>query len=208
MPSAAFVTRTAGPAVPWQDPAVNEINRYPMRATFETGAPKVSLHGEWDFSFNGGPTRKMPVPGMWELNGCGDPLYVNSRYPWWGHAENTPGRAPDEHNYTGVYTRAISIPEDWKGKDVFLSIGSVTSCVAVRIDGKDVGYSEDSKLAATFDITRFVKFGKEQTLELTVRRWCDGTYMDDRSRAISHKSCSNCSGLLCSGMRTENQPHK
>ena len=170
----------AGQVVPWQDPAVNEINRYPMRATFETGAPKVSLHGEWDFSFNGGPTRKMPVPGMWELNGCGDPLYLNIGYAWRGHYKNTPGKAPDERNYYGVYTRGISIPADWKGKDIFLSIGSVTSCVAVRIDGKDVGYSEDSKLAATFDITPFVKFGKEQTLELTVRRWCDGTYMEDQ----------------------------
>ena len=165
-------------ALPWQDPSVNQINRYPMRASFETGAPRLSLHGEWDFRFEGGQVRKMPVPGMWELNGCGDPLYVNTRYPWYGHAENTPGKAPDEHNYTGVYSRTVEIPAGWKGKDIFLHIGSVTSCVSLKINGKDVGYSEDSKLAAVFDISRFVTPGKPASFEMTVRRWCDGTYLE------------------------------
>ncbi|MBQ9547674.1 MAG: DUF4981 domain-containing protein [Bacteroidales bacterium] len=170
----------AAAVLPWQDPAVNEINRYPMRASFETAAPKVSLHGEWDFSFNGGPLRKMPVPGLWELNGCLDPVYVNIGYAWRGHAKNTPGRAPEWHNYSGVYTRRFVIPHEWAGEDIFLCIGSATSCVEVRIDGKEVGYSEDSKLAATFDITRFVKPGSEIELALTLRRWCDGTYLEDQ----------------------------
>ena len=166
--------------VPWQDPSVNEIGRYPMRASFETDAPVLSLHGTWDFSFNGGPVRQMPVPGMWELNGCGDPVYLNVGYAWRGHAANTPGKAPDEHNYSGVYTRKVTIPADWTGKDIFLCIGSATSCVQLRIDGKEAGYSEDSKLAATFDITRFVRPGAPAQLELTLRRWCDGTYLEDQ----------------------------
>ena len=178
--AALLISLLAAGVVPWQDPAVNEINRYPMRATFETGAPTVSLHGEWDFSFNGGPARKMPVPGMWELNGCGDPIYVNIGYAWRGHYKNTPGKAPEEHNYSGVYTRKVTVPAEWKGQDIFLSIGSVTSCVSVKVNGKEVGYSEDSKLAATFDITRFVKPGAEAEIGLTVRRWCDGSYLEDQ----------------------------
>ncbi len=178
--AALLISLLAAGVVPWQDPAVNEINRYPMRATFETGAPTVSLHGEWDFSFNGGPARKMPVPGMWELNGCGDPIYVNIGYAWRGHYKNTPGKAPEEHNYSGVYTRKVAVPAEWKGQDIFLSIGSVTSCVSVKVNGKEVGYSEDSKLAATFDITRFVKPGAEAEIGLTVRRWCDGSYLEDQ----------------------------
>lgn len=167
-------------ALPWQTPAVNEINRYPMRASFDAHEEKISIHGEWNFKFNDGEWRKMPVPGMWELNGCGDPLYLNIGYAWRGHADNTPGKAPEEHNWTGVYRRSFSIPADWKGKDIFLTLGSVTSCVLVEINGQMAGYSEDSKLAARFDITRFVTPGKDADIRLSVRRWCDGTYLEDQ----------------------------
>lgn len=164
----------------WQDPSVNEINRYPMHTTFDAHEQRVSLHGEWDFSFNGGPWRMMPVPGMWELNGCGDPLYLNIGYAWRGHFKNDPGTPPTERNYTGHYRKTVTIPSDWKGQDIFITIGSATSCIAVTINGKQVGYSEDSKLAATFDITKYVCPGKETTVEFEIHRWCDGTYMEDQ----------------------------
>lgn len=165
---------------PWADPAVNEINRYPMRASFDSHEARVSLHGDWDFSFCDGLSRKMPVPGMWELNGCGDPVYLNTGYAWRHQAENTPGKAPDWHNWYGRYSRTFAVPADWKGKDIFITIGSATSCISVFIDGKFVGYSEDSKLAATFDISKFVKPGTDAKIEFEIRRWCDGTYMEDQ----------------------------
>lgn len=166
--------------LPWQNPEINEINRYPMRATFDVHEQRVSLHGDWDFSFDGGEWRKMPVPGMWELNGCGDPLYVNIGYAWRGKAPNTPGKAPDEHNYKGQYRRMVYIPADWKEKDIFIVIGSATSCIRVSINGRQAGYSEDSKLAATFDITKLVTPGKDARIEFEMHRWCDGTYLEDQ----------------------------
>ena len=180
MSLSAIVMALAVTVLPWKTPAVNEINRYPMRATFDAHEQRVSLHGEWDFRFNDGELRKMPVPGMWEFNGCGDPIYVNIGYAWRGHALNTPGKAPEEHNWTGVYTRSFEIPSAWEGQNIFLTLGSVTSCVLVEIDGKQVGYSEDSKLAASFDVTPFVTPGKSSEIRLTVRRWCDGTYLEDQ----------------------------
>ncbi len=167
-------------ALPWKDPAVNEINRYPMHSTFDAHEQRVSLHGTWDFRFNGDDWGTMPVPGMWELNGCGDPLYVSGGYGWRGYHMCTPGAAPDDRNYYGEYRRGIQIPAEWKGQDIFLSIGSATSCIAVSINGKDVGYSEDSKLAAVFDITRYVTPGREAMLGFEMHRWCDGTYMEDQ----------------------------
>ncbi len=166
--------------LPWQDPSVNEINRYPMRSTFDAHEQRVSLHGDWDFRFNGGEWGTIPVPGNWEMYGYGDPIYVNIGYAWRGHAENTPGTAPMEHNYTGEYRRTVQIPSEWKGKDIFFTVGSATSCVALEVNGKAVGYSEDSKLAATFDITKFVTPGKTAQLSLEMHRWCDGTYMEDQ----------------------------
>lgn len=166
--------------LPWQNPAVNEINRYPMRASFDAHEQRVSLHGEWDFKFNNEPWRKMPVPGMWELNGYGDPMYLNTGYAWRGHFDNDPGRVPVEHNYEGHYRRSVVVPAQWKGQDIFITIGSATSCISVEIDGKRVGYSEDSKLAATFDITKYVKPGKEAVIEFYMHRWCDGSYMEDQ----------------------------
>lgn len=175
-----LVSLLSGVIVPWQNPDVNEINRYPMRATFDAHEQRASLHGDWDFKFNDEGWRKMPVPGMWEFNGCGDPIYVNIGYAWRGHFRNNPGTVPLEHNHTGLYRRSVTVPADWKGQDIFITIGSATSCIAVSINGKQVGYSEDSKLAATFDITKYVKPGKEALIEFEMHRWCDGSYMEDQ----------------------------
>lgn len=164
----------------WQNPEVNEINRYPMRATFDVHEERLSLHGDWDFKFNDEDWRKMPVPGMWELNGCGDPVYVTRGYPWRGHFDNTPGKVPMERNYTGIYRRSVTIPAAWENQDIFITIGSATSCISVKINGQFVGYSEDSKLAATFDISGFVSAGQKADIEFEIHRWCDGTYLEDQ----------------------------
>ena len=181
---------------PWQDPNVFEENRMPMRATFVTDQQKtLSLNGVWKFNWNEtveGRTKgfeapgfddsswgSMPVPGMWELNGYGDPLYVNIGYAWRGHYENNPPFPPTERNYVGQYRRQFNVDASWIGKQICLFIGSATSNVRVWVNGKLVGYSEDSKLEARFDITKYVKPG-ENLLALEVFRWCDGTYLEDQ----------------------------
>ena len=181
---------------PWQDPNVFEENRLPMRATFVTDQQKtLSLNGVWKFNWNEtieGRTRGfespgyddsswgiMPVPGMWELNGYGDPLDLNIGYAWRGHYKNNPPYPPTEHNYVGQYRRTFNMDASWVGKQVCLFIGSATSNVRVWVNGKMVGYSEDSKLEARFDITKFVKPG-ENLIALEIFRWCDGTYLEDQ----------------------------
>ena len=180
----------------WQDPQVFEKNRLPMAATFTTDQQQtLSLDGTWKFrlaptlservsgfeavDFRDGDWGTIPVPGMFELNGYGDPLYVNIGYAWRGHFRNDPPNVPAEKNYVGQYRRTFDIDKDWVGKQICLCIGSATSNVRVWVNGKEVGYSEDSKLEARFDITKYVKAGKN-TIALEVMRWCDGTYLEDQ----------------------------
>lgn len=180
---------------PWCDSHVNQINRCEMTASFETDALQQSLDGVWKFNWNetiegrlkgfqavnfdDSAWGTMPVPGMWELNGYGDPIYVNVGYAWRGHYTNNPPYPALEHNYAGQYRRTFTLGSEWTGRDIFLSIGSATSNVRVWVNGKEVGYSEDSKLEARFDITKFVRVG-ENTLALEIFRWCDGTYLEDQ----------------------------
>ena len=190
----ATCAAAAAPAEDWQNPSVNERNRVPMHASFATDSPRLSLEGVWKFKWYESPGARsrdffkpglddsawgsMPVPGMWELNGYGDPLYVNIQYAWDGHYENNPPIVPTEHNYVGQYRRSFPIPADWKGRDIFLSVGSATSNLRVWVNGQEVGYSEDSKLEARFDITKYVKPGEEALIALEIFRWCDGTYLE------------------------------
>ena len=181
---------------PWQDPNVFEENRMPMRATFVTAQQQTqSLNGLWKFYFN--PTiegrlkgfeavgyddsawGEIPVPGLWDLNGYCDPMYVNMGYPWSGHYKNNPPYPATEHNYVGQYRRTFTIDPSWIGKQICLNIGSATSNVRVWVNGKMVGYSEDSKLEARFDLTKYVHAG-ENTIALEIFRWCDGTYLEDQ----------------------------
>ena len=179
----------------WQNPGIVERNREPMTAFFLTDGLRENLNGQWKFcwyetiesrskeffkpAFDDSEWDEMPVPGMWELNGYGDPVYKNIGYAWHGHYRNNPPFPAMEHNYAGQYRKIFTLGEQWKGKDVFLHIGSVTSNVRVWVNGKEVGYSEDSKLEARFNITRFVKQG-ENHVALEIFRWCDGTYLEDQ----------------------------
>ena len=150
---------------PWQDPNVFEENRMPMRATFVTDQQQtLSLNGLWKFYFN--PTvegrlkgfeavhyddsawDEIPVPGMWDLYGYCDPMYLNIGYPWKGHYENNPPYPALEHNYVGQYRRTFTIDPSWIGKQICLNIGSATSNVRVWVNGKMVGYSEDRSARA------------------------------------------------------------
>ncbi|MBO4446867.1 MAG: DUF4981 domain-containing protein [Bacteroidales bacterium] len=181
---------------PWQDASHNEENRLPMRATVENSYQKLSLDGEWKFRWYQSPSERstdffkpgtddsdwgvMPVPGIWELNGYGDPLYVNIGYAWRGHYTNNPPFPPEDHNYVGQYRRSFVLDPAWKGRRIVLTVGSATSNIRVWVNGKPAGYSEDSKLPASFDISNLVRFNSPNLFAFEIFRWCDGTYLEDQ----------------------------
>ena len=156
---------------------------------------RLSLNGTWQFhwvenadqrptdfyrtDYNAADWKRMEVPGMWELNGYGDPVYVNIGYAWRKNFENNPPIVPNEQNHVGSYRRTFHLPDGWTGRDIYLHIGAVTSNVYVWVNGRFVGYSEDSHLGAAFDITRHLHSG-ENLIALQVFRWCDGTYLEDQ----------------------------
>ncbi|MBR5905078.1 MAG: DUF4981 domain-containing protein [Bacteroidales bacterium] len=180
----------------WQSPDISEINRLPMHASVHSDVPTMSLDGTWKFrwfdnfdeqtyyysgfeaaKFDDADWGTMPVPGLWELNGYGDPIYVNHPYPWHGHYENNPPYVPNEHNHIGQYRRHFTLSPQQARSKVVLRIGSATSNVRVWVNGKFVGYSEDSKLEAAFDLSPYVKKG-DNIIALEIMRWCDGTYLE------------------------------
>ena len=194
----------------WHDAGVNAVNRAPMHTDYfayetpeqaargerESSDYYMSLNGMWKFNwvrhadarptdfwkpdYNDRAWGTMPVPGVWELNGHGDPLYVNVGYPWREQWKNNPPEVPTEENHVGSYRRTITVPASWKGKDIIAHFGSVTSNIYLWVNGKFVGYSEDSKLEAEFDLTRYLRPGEENLIAFQVFRWCDGTYLEDQ----------------------------
>ncbi len=193
----------------WQDPKVNQVNRAPMHTNYfayksvesaelgnkQHSANFISLNGTWQFNwvknsdqrpltfwradFDDKHWDRIEVPGVWELNGYGDPIYVNVGYAWRNQFKSEPPLFPVEDNHVGSYRRVIEIPTDWNGKKIMAHFGSVTSNMYLWVNGKYVGYSEDSKLEAEFDITKYVKPGKN-LIAFQVFRWCDGTYLEDQ----------------------------
>lgn len=180
----------------WRNAGIFERNRMEMHSSFSSDRPVQSLNGMWKFQFfetperrdknfyqagmNDGNWESIPVPGVWELNGYGDPVYLNIGYAWRGFAQNTPPFVPYGRNHVGQYRKTFTIDSSWKGKQILLHIGAACSNVRVWVNGKSVGYSQDSKLEACFDISRFVSFGQENVVALEIFRWCDGTYLEDQ----------------------------
>ena len=191
--AAGFLTAAFGSNPDWLDPEVMEINRLPMTSSFQSDCLTLSLDGLWKFRWFDSFTDRitgfeapevddsawgeMPVPGIWELYGYGDPIYVNSSYPWVKHFKNNPPLVPEEHNHTGQYRKHFEVKAEQLNSIVVLRIGSATSNVRVWVNGSPVGYSEDSKLEAAFDITPYVHPG-DNLVALEVMRWCDGTYLE------------------------------
>lgn len=114
----------------------------------------------YQMNFNDKGWDNLKVPGLWELNGYGDPIYVNVGYPWRSQFKNNPPEVPTENNHVGSYRKEIMVPADWKGKEIFAHFGSVTSNMYLWVNGQFVGYSEDSKLEAEFNLTKYLKPGK------------------------------------------------
>lgn len=156
-----------------------------------------SIEGDWNFvwykhltdayptdfyspNFDDSKWGKMAVPGLWEMNGYGDPVYVNVGYAWDNQFVDCPPFVPQFNNHRGLYRRYIDVPAEWRGKQIFIHIGSATSNLTLWVNGKRVGYSEDSKLEAEFDITKYIKAGQSNLFAMEIHRWCDGTYLEDQ----------------------------
>ena len=139
----------------------------------------------WKVGFNDKGWNNLQVPAVWELNGYGDPIYVNTGYAWRNQFQNNPPEVPTENNHVGSYRREIIVPADWKGKDIIAHFGSVTSNMYLWVNGRYVGYSEDSKLEAEFDLTPYLKPGQTNLIAFQVFRWCDGPTWKTRTSSVT-----------------------
>ncbi|MBP9003848.1 MAG: DUF4981 domain-containing protein [Candidatus Hydrogenedentes bacterium] len=204
--TAAFAGEVAMPD--WENQQVFGINKEPPRATHMpfpdaetaranilnfTASPWVlSLDGTWKFhyapkpadrpehfydpGFNVNDWADIPVPSVWELQGYGTPIYSNIKYPF----PPDPPRIPHDNNPVGSYRRTFSLPRDWAGRRVFIQFGGVYSAFYLWVNGQKIGYSQESKTPAEFDITDAVRFDGENVLAVEVYRWSDGSYLEDQ----------------------------
>ena len=191
---------------PWEDPQVNGINRLPSKATsfsfenekealnadFKSSGRYQSLNGNWKFNWVAKPSeapnnfyksdyddtawKMIPVPANWELNGYGTAIYTNIKYPF---VPVEPPLTPKEDNPVGSYRTTFEVPQNWNESQITLTFGGVSSAYYVWLNGKMVGYSEDSMLPTHFDITPYLIKGKNQ-LSVKVYRWSDGVYLEDQ----------------------------
>lgn len=189
----------------WENPEVFQINREPARAAFLPFADEVSaikdhytsspwyfsLNGSWKFMWSPTPDQRpkdfykvtystinwkeIAVPANWELNGYGIPIYTNITYPF----EKNPPFINHSDNPVGSYKKDFVLPENWKNRHVFLHFEAGTSAMYIWINGEKVGYTENTKSPAEFDITKYVKAG-QNNLAVEVYRWSDGSYLEDQ----------------------------
>jgi beta-galactosidase len=194
----------------WLDPKVNSENEKPDVADYfayenaelaargekSQSSRFMSIEGNWKFYFVKNAYDKpenffaegfddskwvdFPVPGLFEMNGYGDRIYTNVSYPWNNEYPINPPIVGERDNYVGSYRQSFTIPSDWKGERVYIHVGSATSNLWVWVNGKYVGYSEDSKMEAEFDITDYVKFGEKNLIAMQIMRWCDASYIEDQ----------------------------
>ena len=193
----------------WRNPQINQISREPRRANFfayesqqiasqydkTVSSRYLSMEGPWRFLFvkdhqqapkdfyalkyDDSSWTDFPVPGLFEINGYGDRIYKNIGYAWGTTFKSNPPYIGETNNYTGSYRRYFDLPDAWRGQQVIFHVGSATSNLSLWVNGKYVGYSEDSKVAAEFDITRYLHRGRN-LIAMQVMRWCDGSYLEDQ----------------------------
>ncbi|MBM3436000.1 MAG: DUF4981 domain-containing protein, partial [Bacteroidetes bacterium] len=188
-----------------ENPRINELNKVNPHACFipypdkesaerldgEKSPLYLSLNGTWKFNWVENPAFRpanfyepdyddsgwgtIPVPANWERNGYGYPIYVNMDYEW--TYEPKPPYVPHDFNPVGSYRKTFQIPDHWSGKQVYIHYGAVKSAFFIWINGTKVGYSEDSKTPAEWNITPFLKNG-ENLIALEVYRWSDGSFLE------------------------------
>lgn len=189
----------------WENPAIFSVNALKPHnlivpfASIETARTRKynatpyyqSLNGLWKFHWSRNTTKRpinfykndfdvstwndIKVPANWEMEGYGDPIYVNVNYPF----KSDPPNIPIENNPVGSYKRDFVISDQWKDREIILNLGGVNSAFYVWINGVKVGYSQDSKTAAEFNITKYLKKGTN-TIALEVYRWSDGSYLESQ----------------------------
>ncbi|HLP18059.1 MAG TPA: glycoside hydrolase family 2 TIM barrel-domain containing protein, partial [Bacteroidota bacterium] len=191
----------------WENPAINGINKETPHAYGFLADEKAqnaairSLNGIWKFKWSPDPQSRpvdfysehystgdwdnILVPGNWELQGFGTPIYTNIAYPFKADLPKVTSEPPRDftsflqRNPVGSYCTTFSLPESWDGKQVFINFGGVLSAMYVWVNGQKVGYSENSMCPAEFDITQYIRKG-ENKLAVEVYRWCDGSYLEDQ----------------------------
>ncbi len=194
----------------WSDPGRNAENRMTNVSDFfayesealarqnrkEASERYLSMEGMWKFHFVRNASERpagffrtdyddsewgaMPVPGCWETNGYGEAIYVNNQYAWRNDWETNPPVVKELNNWVGSYRRTFRVPAGWRGQQVVVHIGSATSNVALYVNGRYVGYSEDAKVACEFDVTSYLRPGEDNLVAMQVMRWCDGSYLEDQ----------------------------
>jgi beta-galactosidase len=205
-PAAIPIVPTIFNTEPYEDPLVSGINRGPSRATAysfkniedaltgdrEKSSRYLSLNGEWDFSFSLKPSevpkdfykirvsgwKKIIVPSNWEVQGYDKPIYKSAVYPF---RPVNPPHVPQDYNGVGCYQRVFSIPAEWKNTNITLHFGGVSSAYKVWINGKFLGYAEDSFLPSEFNITPYLQEG-ENIISVWVIRWSDGSFLEDQDQ--------------------------
>ncbi|MCK3683526.1 glycoside hydrolase family 2 TIM barrel-domain containing protein [Maribellus sp. YY47] len=190
---------------PWEDPNINEVNRMEPHASFipftATEPARTedkwqsllvqSLNGPWQFHLSNNPAERpfwffkndfdtrswdqIEVPSNWQMKGYDYPIYTNVKYPH----KTTPPLITDDYNPVGSYKRTFEIPANWKNKQVIVHFGAAGASLSLWVNEQYVGYSEDSKTPMEFDITPFLKSGKN-TMAVEIFRWCDGSYLEDQ----------------------------
>ncbi|MGB5819753.1 MAG: glycoside hydrolase family 2 TIM barrel-domain containing protein [Saonia sp.] len=192
----------------WQNPEVVNINKLPARATSisypdqqlalnadrDASPRKLSLNGNWKFHFAEAPSKApkdffqlvysdtdwedIPVPSNWELQAYGKPWQLLTHQIWEKKGVDQP-KVPEDYNPTGSYRKNFSLPRKWNGMQVTIHIGAASSALQVWVNGNYVGYSEDNRLPAEFDITPYLS-QKENLIALQVMQWSDGSYLEDQ----------------------------
>ena len=189
----------------WENPAVLGINKLPYHATLQLPSKQkkcqeiLSLDGQWLFHWSKDPASRpvgferedydvsgwdrITVPGNWQLQGFGKPIYVNMSYPFKRDKPNVMGEpdkdwyAYDHRNPVGSYVTFVDVTKDMLSKDLILHFGGVHSAMYVWVNGQRVGYSQNSMSPAEFDITKYVRAGRNK-LAVEVYRWSDGSYLE------------------------------
>ncbi|MFE4817038.1 glycoside hydrolase family 2 TIM barrel-domain containing protein [Streptomyces sp. NPDC056704] len=169
---------------PWEAPEVTSWGRLPMNAV-DRRAGALSLDGSWRFQLLPTPTSapglawsSLQVPGSWTTQDTDDlPQYTNFKMPWGAFPPTSPDANP-----TGVYEREVDVPAQWAGRRIVLQVGAAESVLLVHVDGRPVGVSKDSHLAAEFDLSDVVRPGERALLRLTVVKWSDASHLEDQDQ--------------------------
>ena len=191
----------------WENPAVLGINKLPYHATLQLPSKEkeckeiVSLDGEWQFRWSRNPEErivdfyredydvsqwgKITVPGNWQTQGYGTPIYININYPFVKDRPRVTTEPPkdwtayENRNPVGQYVTFVDVTKEMLSKNLILHFGGVHSAMYVWINGQKVGYSQNSMSPAEFDVTKYLREGKNK-LAVEVYRWSDGSYLEDQ----------------------------